>query len=160
MDCSCLWTRRPDDLRHAFSLVPEYLRTTDEPPALGEYGPALGRRFRALKLWAVLRCHGAEGLRGVIREHVRLAALFEDWVRDEPGWEVCAPRHFSLVCFRKDGTDRENEALLGRVNASGEAFISHTRLNGRYVLRLAIGNARTTEDDVRLAWDVLRREAA
>jgi aromatic-L-amino-acid/L-tryptophan decarboxylase len=160
MDCSCLWTRRPDDLRHAFSLVPEYLRTTDEPPALGEYGPALGRRFRALKLWAVLRCHGAEGLRGVIREHVRLAALFEDWVRDEPGWEVCAPRHFSLVCFRKDGTDDENEALLERVNASGEAFISHTRLNGRYVLRLAIGNARTSEDDVRLAWDVLRREAA
>lgn len=157
MDCSCLWTRRPDDLRRAFSLVPEYLRTPNEPPALGEYGPALGRRFRALKLWAVLRCHGAEGLRRVIREHVRLAGLFEGWVRAEPGWEVCAPRHFSLVCFRRDGTDGENETLLERVNASGEAFLSHTRLNGRYVLRLAIGNARTTEEDVRLAWDVLRR---
>ena len=156
MDCSCLWTSRPDDLRRAFSLVPEYLRTTDEPPALGEYGPALGRRFRALKLWAVVRCHGAEGLRRVIREHVRLAALFEEWVRREPGWEVCAPRHFSLVCFRRDGTDAENEALLERVNASGEIFLSHTRLDGRYVLRLAIGNARTTEEDVRLAWDVLR----
>jgi aromatic-L-amino-acid decarboxylase len=156
MDCSCLWTSRPQDLRRAFSLVPEYLRTTDEPPALGEYGPALGRRFRALKLWAVLRCHGAEGLRRVIREHVRLAALFEDWVRREPGWELCAPRHFSLVCFRRDGTDAENEALLERVNATGEIFLSHTRLDGRYVLRLAIGNARTTEDDVRLAWDVLR----
>ena len=156
MDCSCVWTSRPDDLRGAFSLVPEYLRTTDEPPALGEYGPALGRRFRALKLWAVLRCHGAEGLRAVIREHVRLAALFEDWVRAEPGWEVCAPRHFSLVCFRREESDEENEALLERVNAGGEIFLSHTRLDGRYVLRLAIGNAGTTEDDVRLAWDVLR----
>jgi len=156
MDCSCLWTSRPEDLRRAFSLVPEYLRTTDEPPALGEYGPALGRRFRALKLWAVLRCHGAEGLRRVIREHVRLAALFETWVRVEPGWEVCAPRHFSLVCFRRDGSDAENEALLERVNATGEVFLSHTRLDGRFVLRLAIGNARTTQDDVRLAWDLLR----
>jgi aromatic-L-amino-acid decarboxylase len=156
MDCSCLWTSRPEDLRRAFSLVPEYLRTTDEPPALGEYGPALGRRFRALKLWAVLRCHGAEGLRRVIREHVRLAALFETWVRVEPGWEVCAPRHFSLVCFRRDGSDAENEALLERVNATGEVFLSHTRLDGRFVLRLAIGNARTTHDDVRLAWDLLR----
>jgi aromatic-L-amino-acid decarboxylase len=107
----------------------------------------------------VLRCYGREGLQAMIREHVRLAALFEGWVRDEPGWEVCAPRHFSLVCFRREGSDEENEALLARVNASGEIFISHTRLDGRYVLRLAIGNARTTEEDVRLAWEVLRREA-
>jgi aromatic-L-amino-acid decarboxylase len=96
----------------------------------------------------------------VIREHVRLAALFEQWVRDEPGWEVCAPRPFSLVCFRRDGSDDENEALLERVNASGEAFLSHTRLGGRLVLRLAIGNAWTTEDDVRHTWELLRREAA
>ena len=109
----------------------------------------LGRRFRALKLWAVLRCYGREGLQAVIREHLRLAGLFEQWVRDEPGWEVCAPRPFSLVCFRREGTDEENEALLESVNASGEAFLSHTRLDGRLVLRLAIGNARTTEDDVR-----------
>ena len=108
----------------------------------------LGRRFRALKLWAVLRCYGREGLQAVIREHVRLAALFEDWVRAEPGWEICAPRPFSLVCFRHEGTDEENEALLERVNATGEAFLSHTRLGGRFVLRLAIGNARTTEEDV------------
>ena len=157
MDCSLLWTSRPDEFRDAFSLVPEYLRTTDEGAFnLSEYGPALGRRFRSLKLWAVLRCFGREGLQAKIREHVRLAELFESWVRDEPGWELCAPPQFSLICFRREGSDEENEALLERVNAGGEIFISHTRLNGRYVLRLALGNVRTTEDDVRLAWDVLR----
>ena len=160
MDCSCLWTSRPDDFRDAFSLVPEYLRTPEEVTSLSEFGPALGRRFRALKLWAVLRCFGRDGLQAAIREHVRLAALFESWVRVEPGWEVVAPRHFSLVCFRREGSDAENEALLERVNATGEIFITHTRLDGRYVLRLAVGNARTTEADVRQAWDVLRREAA
>jgi aromatic-L-amino-acid/L-tryptophan decarboxylase len=156
VDCSALWTRRLDAFRDAFSLVPEYLRVSEEVVSLSEIAVPLGRRFRALKLWAVLRCFGREGLQAMIREHVRLAALFEEWVRAEPGWKVCAPRHFSLVCFRREGTDDENEALLERVNASGEAFLSHTRLNGRYVLRLAIGNARTTEDDVRLAWDLLR----
>jgi aromatic-L-amino-acid decarboxylase len=159
MDCSALWTRRPDDLRRAFSLVPEYLRTSEDAVSLSEYAVPLGRRFRALKLWAVLRCYGREGLQAVIREHVRLAAAFESWVREDPDWEICAERHFSLVCFRRRGSDELNEALLERVNATGELFISHTRLDGRYVLRLAIGNARTTEDDVRLAWDVLRREA-
>jgi aromatic-L-amino-acid decarboxylase len=157
MDCSLLWTRRPEALRAAFSLVPEYLRTSDEAESLSDYGPALGRRFRSLKLWAVLRCYGREGLQARIREHVRLAALFERWVGDEPGWEVCAPRPFSVVCFRRDGDDAENESILDRVNAEGEIFISHTRLDGRYVLRLALGNERTTEDDVRRAWDALRR---
>jgi aromatic-L-amino-acid decarboxylase len=95
-----------------------------------------------------------------IREHVRLAALFEEWVRAEPGWEVVAPRHFSLVCFRKEGSDEDNERLLERVNDSGEVFLSHARLGDRYSLRLAVGNFRTTEDDVHLAWEVLRREAS
>jgi aromatic-L-amino-acid decarboxylase len=157
MDCSALWTRRVDAFRDAFGLVPEYLRVSEEVMSLNEVSVPLGRRFRALKLWAVLRCYGREGLQAMIREHVRLAAEFERWVAEEPGWEVCAPRLFSLVCFRRDGSDEENEALLERVNASGEVFLSHTRLDGRYVLRLAIGNGRTTEDDVRLAWDVLRR---
>jgi aromatic-L-amino-acid decarboxylase len=160
MDCSTLWTRRPDDLRAAFSLVPEYLRVSEEVASLSEYSPVLGRRFRALKLWAVLRCYGREGLQERIREAIRLAELFEGWVRDEPGWDVEAPRPFSLVCFRREGSDEENAALLERVNATGEVFLSHTKLDGRYVLRLAVGNARTTEEDVRLAWDVLRREAA
>jgi aromatic-L-amino-acid/L-tryptophan decarboxylase len=161
MDCSLLWTSRREDFRSAFSLVPEYLRTPDSEDALSlsEYGPALGRRFRSLKLWAVLRCYGREGLQRVIREHVRLAERFEGWMGEEPGWEVCAPRPFSVVCFRRDASDEENEALLERVNATGEIFISHTRLNGRYVLRLAIGNERTTEEDVRRAWDVLRGAA-
>ena len=108
----------------------------------------------------MLRCYGRAGLQERIREHIRLAELFERWVGAEPGWEVVAPRHFSLVCFRRDASDEENERLLERVNGSGEVFLSHTRLDGRYVLRLAIGNFRTTEDDVKLAWDVLRREAA
>ena len=160
MDCSLLWTSRPVDFRAAFSLVPEYLRTADAVDSLGDYGPALGRRFRALKLWAVLRCVGRNGLQAMIREHVRLAELFEGWVRDEPGWELSAPRPFSVVCFRREGSDEDNERLLAAVNTTGEIFISHTKLGGRYVLRLAIGNAGTTEDDVTRAWDVLRREAA
>jgi aromatic-L-amino-acid/L-tryptophan decarboxylase len=159
MDCSLLWTRRPEDLRRVFSLVPEYLRTEDEAESLSDYGPALGRRFRSLKLWAVLRCYGREGLQARIREAIRLAELFEGWLREEPGWRLCAPRPFSVVCFRREASDEENEALLERVNRTGEIFISHTRLNGRYALRLAVGNERTTEDDVRRAWDVLRREA-
>jgi aromatic-L-amino-acid/L-tryptophan decarboxylase len=159
MDCSALWTRRPDAFREAFSLVPEYLRVSEEVVSLNEVSVPLGRRFRALKLWAVLRTFGGEGLRTMIREHVRLAETFERWVEDERGWEVCAPRLFSLVCFRRDAPDEENEALLERVNASGEVFLSHARVDGRFVLRLAIGNARTTEEDVRVAWDVLRREA-
>ncbi|MBV8951488.1 MAG: hypothetical protein JOZ99_11475 [Actinobacteria bacterium] len=161
VDCSCLFTARPDDLRAAFALTPEYLRTSAEGVTnLNEYGPALGRRFRALKLWAVLRCYGRAGLQAVIREHVRLAALLEQGVRDEPGWEVCAPRHFSVVCFRLRGDDERNRLLLERVNAGGEIFISHAVLRGRYVLRLAVGQQRTRLEDVRRAWDVLRREAA
>ncbi len=160
IDCSVLYTRRAEALHAAFALVPEYMPESESALDLKDYGPALGRRFRALKLWAVIRCHGREGLQAVIREHVRLAELFEGWVRAEPGWELCAPRPFSVVCFRCEGSDEENEALLQRVNASGEAFLSPTKLNGRYVIRLAIGNVRTTEDDVRRAWDVLRREAA
>jgi aromatic-L-amino-acid decarboxylase len=157
--CSVLWTRRRDDVRAAFSLVPEYLRTGDDVVSHAEYSQVLGRGFRALPLWAVLRCHGANGLQAVLREHIRLGALFEGWVRAEPGWEVVAPRHFSLVCFRREGSDEGNETLLERVNAGGEIFLSHTRLDGRFVLRLAIGSARTTEADVRRAWDVLRAAA-
>jgi aromatic-L-amino-acid/L-tryptophan decarboxylase len=157
MDCSLLWTARPEEFRRAFSLVPEYLRTPEDAFALSEYGPALGRRFRSLKLWAVLRCYGAEGLRAVQREHVRLAELFAGWVDGDPNWELVAPQRFSLVVFRRNGTDEENEAILERANRSGEIFLSHTKLHGRYVLRLAIGNARTAEADVRRAWEVLNR---
>jgi aromatic-L-amino-acid decarboxylase len=161
-DCSLLWTRRPEDFRRAFSLIPEYLRTPDAEDALSlsEYGPALGRRFRALKLWAVLRCHGRSGLQRHIRSGVELATKFERWVSVADGWELCAPRRFSVVCFRLQGEDDRNRALLERVNASGEVFMSHCVLNGRYVLRLAVGQMSSTEDDVRRAWEVLVREAA
>ena len=159
MDCSTLWTTRVEDFRRAFSLVPEYLRSADDAVNLSELSVPLGRRFRALKLWAVLRCYGREGLQAAIREHVRLAALFASWVEAEPGWEVVAPHPFSLVCFRHEGSDEHNEAVMTRVNDGGQVFLSHARLDGRLVLRLAIGNYRTTEDDVRLAWDVLRAEA-
>jgi aromatic-L-amino-acid/L-tryptophan decarboxylase len=155
--CSAFWTRRPEDLRAAFSLVPEYLRTSDEVVSLSEYSVELGRGFRALKLWTVLRCFGREGLQAAIRQSIALAELFEAWVRDEPGWELCAPRPFSVVSFRREGSDEQNEALLERVNATGEVFLSGTRLDGRFVLRLAAGNARQTEDDVRVAWEVLQR---
>jgi aromatic-L-amino-acid/L-tryptophan decarboxylase len=160
-DCSLLWSRRPGDLRAAFSLTPEYLRTPDAEDSLSisEYGPALGRRFRALKLWAVLRCFGRSGLQRHIRHGVALARTFEGWVAAEDGWELCADRHFSVVCFRHEGTDEHNEALMHAVNATGEMFISHARLNGRLVLRLAIGHPSTTEADIERAWELLRREA-
>jgi aromatic-L-amino-acid decarboxylase len=154
-DCSLIWTARPDEFRQAFSLVPEYLRTPEDVYALSEYGPALGRRFRSLKLWAVLRCYGADGLRAIQREHMRLARYFAELVDIDPDWELVVPPRFSLVVFRRNGSDEENERILEHANRGGEIFLSHTKLNGRYVMRLAIGNARTTESDVRRAWEVL-----
>ena len=157
MDCSALWTRRPHVFQETFGTAPDYLVGTQEAVDLKDYGPALGRRFRALKLWAVLRWYGAEGLRELIREHVRLAALFASWVEGEPGWAVVAPHPFSTVCFRREGVD--NFALAEAATATGEVFVAATRLRGEDVIRLAIGNARTTEDDVRRAWEVLRASA-
>jgi aromatic-L-amino-acid decarboxylase len=157
MDCSLLWTSRPEEFRQAFSLVPEYLRTPEDVYALSEYGPALGRRFRSLKLWAVMRCYGAEQLRAVQREHIRLAHVFAQLVEASADWELVAPQRLSLVVFRKNASDEENEAIVERANRSGEIFLSHTKLEGRYCIRLAIGNARTTEVDVRRAWEVLNR---
>jgi aromatic-L-amino-acid/L-tryptophan decarboxylase len=154
MDCSTLWTRRPEVFRAAFAAHGDYLAGTEGAIDFRDHGPALGRRFRALKLWAVIRCHGREGLQKLIREHVRLAALFEEWVREEPGWEISAPRHFSTVCFRHESGD--NEEIARRATATGRIFVATTKLRGERVIRLAIGNAWTSEDDVRIAWEVLR----
>jgi aromatic-L-amino-acid decarboxylase len=154
MDCAALWTRRPEVFHETFALAPEYLASTDAAVDLKDYGPALGRRFRALKLWAVLRHYGAEGLRELIREHVRLAQLFASWVEAEPGWAVTAPHPFSTVCFRHLASD--NFELARAATATGELFVAATRLRGEDVIRLAIGNARTTEDDLRRSWEVLR----
>jgi aromatic-L-amino-acid decarboxylase len=165
MDCSVLYVRRPDVMRRAFSLVPEYLtsREQDRVENLMDYGVQLGRRFRALKLWMVLRAFGAEGLAERIRYHVALAQEFAAWVRAEPDWEIMAPHPLSLVCFRyaPEGTsEAEREAVNARVmhdvNATGEAFLSHTKLGDRYVLRLAIGNVRTERRHVERAWELLR----
>ncbi|GMV04750.1 MAG: L-2,4-diaminobutyrate decarboxylase [Gemmatimonadota bacterium] len=168
VDCSVLYCRRPEDLVRAFSIVPEYLRAAETGKArdLMDYGQALGRRFRSLKLWFVLRYFGREGIEANLREHLRLARLFAEWVEEEPGWEVAAPVPFSLVCFRVappgatgEEADGLNQKVLDRVNESGEAFLSHTRLRGRLVLRLAIGNLKTTEAHVARTWELLREAA-
>jgi aromatic-L-amino-acid decarboxylase len=157
MDCSALWTRRPEALHAAFSAHGDYLASSEGAIDLRDFGPALGRRFRALKLWAVMRCYGRQGLQGLIREHVRLASLFEAWVSADPDWELAAPRHFSTVCFRHREAD--NDELARRATATGEVFVATTRLRGQSVIRLAIGNARTDEGDVRRAWEVLCESA-
>jgi aromatic-L-amino-acid/L-tryptophan decarboxylase len=154
MDCSTLWTRRPDVLHETFALVPDYLAATSEAVDLKDFGPALGRRFRALKLWFVLRWYGAEGLRALIREHVRLAQLFAALVEAEPGWEVVAPHPFSTVCFRHGEAD--NDAIARAATATGELFVASAVLRGQTIIRLAIGNAGTTEADIRRSWEVLR----
>ncbi|MEX2102802.1 MAG: aminotransferase class V-fold PLP-dependent enzyme, partial [Gaiellaceae bacterium] len=122
LDCSVFWTRKPEAVHRAFSSLPEYMPPPGKGTNLKDYSPALGRRFRGLKLWAVLRCFGRDGLQERIREHVRLARLFASWVEAEPGWEVVAPHPFAVVCFRREGSDEENEALLELANESGEIF--------------------------------------
>ena len=162
-DLSVLYCRRMDIVRQAFSLTPVYLQTTEGDAGvrnLMDTGIQLGRRFRALKLWMILRHFGAEGLRNAIAEHMRLARLFASWVDGSDRFERVAPVPFSVVCFRlRDGTDAQHAELLDAVNASGEVFLSHTRLEGRYVLRLAIGNLATRERHVARAWELLNSAA-
>ena len=157
-DLSVLYCRRMDSVRAAFSLTPEYLKTSDRTVKnLMDTGIQLGRRFRALKLWMVMRHFGAEGLRARLAEHMRLARLFAAWIDASADFERVAPVPFSVVCFRAHGTDELNESLLEQINGSGEIFISHTRLHGRYTLRLAIGNLHTTETHVARAWAAIQR---
>jgi aromatic-L-amino-acid/L-tryptophan decarboxylase len=167
VDCSLLYVRDPAQLRDAFSLVPEYLRTPEVGVTnLMDYGIQLGRRFRALKLWMVIRGFGAEGIRERIRLHCSLGREFAEWARNTPGFEVVAPVPFSTVCFRAtppgapDSQDAVNERILARVNEGGEVFLSHTKLRGRFVLRLTIGNLRTTRAHVERAWALIREAAA
>jgi len=161
MDCSVFYTRRPEILRRAFSLVPEYLQTSDDSRAVNlmDYGVALGRRFRALKLWFVLRSYGREGLAAVLREHVRLAQELAAEVDAHPQFERTAPSPFSVVCFRYRGTDDENRRILECVNASGEVFLSGTVLHGRFTLHLAVGNLGTTRAHVQKAWERVQSAA-
>jgi aromatic-L-amino-acid decarboxylase len=161
-DLSVLYSRRMDSVRAAFALTPEYLKTVEAAPVrnLMDTGIQLGRRFRALKLWMVMRHFGADGLRVRIAEHIRLAREFAQWVDDSSEFERAAPAPFSVVCFRAKGNDELNERLLQNLNSSGEIFLSHTRLDGRFTLRLAIGNLHTTETHVRRAWQLVREHAA
>lgn len=166
-DLSVLYCRHMDVIRSAFSLVPDYLRTTDPSGVrnLMDTGIQLGRRFRALKLWMVLRHFGAAGLQARLAEHIRLAQMFASWIDESDDFERLAPVPLSVVCFRavprsgaaEDEIDRFNEALLEKVNRGGEIFLSHTRLNGRFVIRLAVGNLHTGERHLRLAWELLQK---
>jgi aromatic-L-amino-acid decarboxylase len=161
IDISVFYTRHPEILRRAFSLVPEYLRTAEDTRAVNlmDYGVQLGRRFRALKFWFVMRYFGHEGVSRIIREHVAMAQEFAGWVRADKRFEVVAPVPFSLVCFRLRGPDDANRRLLDAVNSTGRAFLSHTVLNGEFVLRLAIGNIKTSRADIEVAWDLIRKQA-
>ena len=174
-DLSAFYCRRMDQIRATFSLVPEYLRAPDADSTLPrardlmDTGIQLGRRFRALKLWAILRYFGSEGIRTRLAEHIRLAGEFADWIDEHPDFERVAPVPFSVVCFRanprgsgrtEEELERLNRAVLGAVNATGEVFLSHTKLDGRFVLRLAVGTIRTEERHVRRAWELLQAEHA
>jgi aromatic-L-amino-acid/L-tryptophan decarboxylase len=167
-DCSALFLKRPDILRRAFSLVPEFLTTREQDEVVNymDYGVQLGRRFRALKLWMIIRAFGVQGLADRLREHCKLAQTFAYWVEADPEWELLAPVPFSLVCFRyapadtsETERDRLNEEIMHAVNAGGDVFLSHTKLQNRFTLRLAIGNIRTEERHVALAWSELRSAA-
>jgi aromatic-L-amino-acid decarboxylase len=161
IDLSVFYTSRPDILRRAFSLVPEYLKTGEDPRAVNymDYGVQLGRRFRALKLWFVMRNLGHEGICNIIRSHISYAQKLANLIRSHPDFEVAAPTPFSLICFRYRGSDDDNRALLERINASGKAFLSHTVLNGRFVIRLAIGNIATEWQDLEEVWELVKQTA-
>tara|TARA_B100001123_G_scaffold331033_2_gene373213 strand:+ start:37661 stop:39088 length:1428 start_codon:yes stop_codon:yes gene_type:complete len=167
-DLSAFFSRRMDTIRTTFTLTPDYLDTPESEHVnnLMDTGVQLGRRFRALKLWAVLRYFGADGLRVRLEEHIRLAQLFSTWIDACDDFERLAPVPLSVVCFRANPTgfsdddralDQINAEILATVNASGQVFLSHTKINGNYALRLAIGHIRTTEEHVSKAWELLRK---
>ena len=168
MELTAFYCRRPEELRAALSLVPEYLRGEEDPRAVNfmEYALPLGRRFRALKLWFVLRHFGREGLVANLREHMRLAQHFAALLDEHPDFVLMAPVPFSLVCFRYQPSgaaaselDSLNQRLLDAVNGTGEFFLSHTKLKDRFTLRVAIGNIRTTQAHVDRLWEVLASNA-
>ena len=161
MDCSVFYTSRPEVLRRAFSLIPEYLASTADPRAVNlmDYGVPLGRRFRALKLWMVMRSYGHEGLAAAVREHVRLAQWFACQLEQDARFEIAAPVRFSVVNFRRRAGDEENRRILDQVNAAGDVFLSSTVLNGKFTLHLAVGNYRTADRHVARAWELVRAAA-
>lgn len=168
MDCSVLYTRRPDLLKRAFQYIPDYLVVNDGKDVVNlmDYGVSLGRRFRALKLWFVIRQFGVEGLSALIREHIRIARLLSDWIDADKELERLADVNFSTVVFRhrrsglpEEGLEDHNAGILAAVNATREIYFSHTRVRGRYALRITIGNIHTTEAHVRRALDLVKEAA-
>ena len=176
LDFSALYVRRPETLRRVFSLVPEYLhgdarRAGETVPDYMDYGIQLGRRFRALKAWFVIRSFGREGMASRIREACRLARTFAGWVEADERFEILAPVEMGVVCFRALGNsaaaettaaslDELNEQLLERINATGAAYLTHTRLRGRLALRIAVGNVLTTERHLAGVWELVRHQLA
>jgi aromatic-L-amino-acid decarboxylase len=162
VDCSAFYTRRPDVLRRAFSVSAEYLKTSEDSRAVNlmDYSLPLGRRFRALKLWFILRYFGRDRVVEILRSHIAWAGEFARWLEADRRFELAAPVPLSLVCFRRRGSDRRNQRLLEAVNASGQAFLSHTVLNGRLALRMAIGNIGTCHEDIERLWELIREKAS
>jgi len=161
MDCSIFYTRRPDILRRAFSLIPEYLQTAQDPRAINlmDYGIPLGRRFRALKLWFILRSFGREALAARIRAHIEMAQTFAREIDAHPAFERVAPAPFSVVNFRYTGSDDDNRRILEKLNSTGEVFLSSTVLKNRFTLHLAVGNYGTTPQHIAKAWSLLKSAA-
>ncbi len=155
LDCSAFYTRFPEILRRAFSITPEYLRTSEDPRAVNlmDYGVPLGRRFRALKVWFVFRYFGRQGLIAELRRHIELAQSFRRMVEADGRFEVAAPAPFSTVCFRKRGSAAENRWIAAEINRSGDFFISQTILRGEFTLRVAVGNLATTQEDMESLWE-------
>lgn len=168
VDFSILYTSKPEVLKRAFSLVPEYLKTAEDDIVINymDYGIQLGRRFRSLKFWFVLRYFGIEGLQSRLREHLRLGQLFTKWIDDDPEFERLSPVYFSTVCFRakpenindENELNKFNEKLLEKINSTGKVFLVHTKLDGKFTIRLVISGLRTEERHVKLAWDIIREE--
>jgi aromatic-L-amino-acid/L-tryptophan decarboxylase len=164
-DLSVLYIKDLDLLKRTFSLVPEYLKVTETVTNQMDFGIQLGRRFRSLKLWFVMRYFGQEGLIERLRGHCRLAKLFASWIDESYDWELLAPVPFALVCFRaspegmaEEELDVLNERIMNDINASGEAYLSHTKLNGKFTLRLSIGSIRVEEKHIRKVWDLLNEK--
>ncbi|MFL6529925.1 MAG: pyridoxal phosphate-dependent decarboxylase family protein, partial [Chthoniobacterales bacterium] len=162
-DFSALYVRDIKRLRDVFTLVPEYLRGDASQAEINymDYGVQLGRRFRALKAWMVWRTFGREGLAARIREHQRLAQLFTKWIKEDPRFELSAPTVMSVVCFRfKPGddatSDKLNSQLVEKINAGGETYLMQTKLKGRAVMRLGLGNLLTTEEHLRRVWQIIQ----
>jgi aromatic-L-amino-acid decarboxylase len=161
-DLSAFFTRRPEVLREAFSLVPEYLRTEENPRAVNfmDYGVQLGRRFRALKLWFIMRYYGREGVAEMLRAQIGWTQELVSAIDADPHFERMAPAPFTVVCFRFKGSDDDNHRLIEAVNATGKAFLAGTVLNGHFTVRLAIGNMGMTRDDVMAVWELVKQSAA